>query len=383
MSERLSYTVVVPRQSESTKVFTFAAPASEIARFARIQRAGRDEEGSLQGFQRPQIAGHIREIRDYLVKPNAILPNPIVVAFTAGATLSPLKLPAPTPAGAGRSRRVVSRRAPTQQPSGLGVLTIDLANGPPGFIVDGQQRFTALSEIPDGDFQVLVSGFICDTEEELQKQFILINNTRPLPKALVYELLPQVGDLPYRMSSRSQAALVTEALNYKDGSSLRGLIKQQTNPKGIIRDTVLQRVIMNSITDGALRLYADDDRLLLDRGAKLISEFFHAVRHVFAEDWDGKAPKTSRLVHGTGIIAMGYVMEEIHALTGATDRDEFTRTLRLLKGRTAWSEGEWIFGQERRRWNGLQNVPADVRQLSMHLVQELRRAHTRETIRVA
>ena len=57
------------------------------------------------------------------------------------------------------------------------------------------------------DFEVLVSGFLCDTEEELQKQFILINNTRPLPKALVYELLPQVGDLPPRMSSRSQAAL--------------------------------------------------------------------------------------------------------------------------------------------------------------------------------
>ncbi len=382
MSERLSYTVVVPQQSESTKVFTFAAPASEIARFARIQRAGRDADGTLQGFQRPQIAGHIREIRDYLVKPNAILPNPIVVAFTAGAKLSPLKLPAPA-AAPGRARRVTSRRPQTQQPAGLGVLTIDLAEGPPGFIVDGQQRFTALSEIPDSDFQVLVSGFICDSEEELQKQFILINNTRPLPKALVYELLPQVDDLPYRMSSRSQAALVTEALNYKEGSALRGLVKQQTNPRGIIRDTVLQRVIMNSITDGALRLYADDDRLLLDRGARLISEFFHSVRHVFATDWEGKTPKSSRLVHGTGVIALGYVMEEIHAMTGASERDEFTKTLRLLKGRTAWSEGEWVFGQERRRWNGLQNVPADVRQLSMHLVQELRRAHTRETIRVA
>ena len=46
-------------------------------------------------------------------------------------------------------------------------------------------------------------GFLCETEEELQKQFILVNNTRPLPKALVYELLPKVGDLPPRMSNRS------------------------------------------------------------------------------------------------------------------------------------------------------------------------------------
>lgn len=378
MIDKLTFTVVLPRQSERHKVFTFAASASEISRFARIQRAGRDDDGALRGFQRPQIAGHIREIRDYLVKPNAILPNPIVVAFTAGAKLTPLTLPEPASA---RGRRISVRRSP--KPSGLGTLTIDISQGAPGLIVDGQQRFTALSEIPESDFEVLVSGFLCEDDEELQKQFILINNTRPLPKALVYELLPQVGDLPFRMSSRSQAALVTEKLNYSEGSSLRGLIKQQTNPKGIIRDTVLQRVIMNSISDGALRLYADSDELLLDRGATLISEFFHAVRHIFASDWDGKTPKTSRLVHGAGVVAMGYAMEELHASTGAATREEFANGLRLLKGRTAWSEGEWVFGEERRRWNGLQNVPADVRQLSMHLVQELRRALARQKVRVA
>jgi DGQHR domain-containing protein len=357
---KLSYTVIVPKQSESTRVFTFAAPVSEIARFARVQRAGRDDAGTLTGFQRPQIAAHIREIRDYLAKPNAILPNPIVVAFTSGATLEIID---------------------NDTSPAIGLLTID-TSAEPALIVDGQQRFTALSEIPGSSFEVLVSGFLCDSVEELQKQFILINNTRPLPKALVYELLPQVSDLPYRMSSRSQAALLTEALNYRDGSALKGLIRQQTNPTGIIRDTVLQRVIMNSISDGALRLYADDDRLLLDRGAALISEFFHAVRHVFAADWEGKTPKTSRLVHGAGIVAMGYVMEEL-AAHGASDRDDFARGLMLLRGRTAWTDGEWTFGEERRRWNGLQNVPADVRQLSLHLVQELRRARVRQEMRVA
>ncbi|MBP2305986.1 DGQHR domain-containing protein [Azospirillum melinis] len=351
----LHYDVIAPRQSAGLPVFTFAARAADIARFARIDRAGRNDDGVLQGFQRPQIAGHIREIRDYLEKPTAILPNPIVVAFTGAATLEPL-LPFEG-SGTGQFNR----------------LTIDVAGGPPGWIVDGQQRFTALSELRDRDFEVLVSGFICDSLEELQKQFILINNTRPLPKALVYELLPQVTDLPQRMSNRSQAALMTEALNYRPNSSLRGLIRQQTNPKGIIRDTVLQRVIMNSLSDGALRLYADDNRLLLERGVNLVSEFFHAVKHVFEEDWVGKTPKTSRLVHGAGIIAMGYVMEALHVMTGAEERDAFARGLRLLKGQTAWSSGEWSFGEERRRWNGLQNVPSDVRQLSLYLVGELKR----------
>jgi hypothetical protein len=57
---------------------------------------------------------------------------------------------------------------------------------------------------------------------------------------------------------------------------------------------------------------------------------------------------------------------------GAATRDEFAKGLRLLKGKTAWSEGEWAFGTERRRWNGLQNVPADIRQLSLYLVQVLK-----------
>ena len=348
----LRFDALAPMQSRDLTVFTFIAKASEIGRIARIERAGRSGDGALTGFQRPQIASHIREIRDYLEKPNAILPNAIVVAFIGQAWLEPAASPE------ARLRQLV----------------IDVSSGAPGWIVDGQQRFTALSELRGRDFEVLVSGFLCETEEELQKQFILINNTRPLPKALVYELLPQVGDLPPRMSSRSQAALLTEALNYRSGSALKGIIKQQTNPKGVIRDTVLQRLIMNSLSDGALRLYAGDDALLLDRGVRLISEFWHAVQAVFAADWDGKTPKNSRLIHGTGIIALGYVMDYLNGVTGAETREDFARGLRLLKGKTAWSEGEWEFGAERRRWNGLQNVPADVRQLSLYLLQIIKNA---------
>lgn len=345
------FEALTPVQSTKVPVFTFVAKASEIARIARIERAGRDSEGGLQGFQRPQIANHIREIRDYLEKPTAILPNAIVLAFIGNARLEPMR----------KSKSSMRR------------LIIDTSKGPPGWIVDGQQRFTALCELRNREFEVLVSGFLCKTEEELQKQFILVNNTRPLPKALVYELLPKVGDLPARMSSRSQAALVTEALNYQRGSSLKGLIRQQTNPKGIIRDTVLQRVVMNSLSDGALRLYSSDDRLLLERGVKMMSEFYHAVQHVFADDWSGRTPKTSRLVHGTGIVALGYVMDYLNGVTGASTREEFASGLRLLKGKTAWCAGEWQFGTERRRWNGLQNVPADIRQLSLYLIQVLKR----------
>lgn len=346
---QLTFDALTPAQSNTLEVFTFVAKACDIAKIARIERAGRDEVGVLQGFQRPQIAAHIREIRDYLEKPTAILPNPIVVAFTDHAALE-------------------------RRQGGLARLSIDVSDGPPGWIVDGQQRFTALSELRDRDFEVLVSGFICRTAEELQKQFILINNTRPLPKALVYELLPQVADLPERMSNRSQAALVTEALNYRDGSALKGLIRQQTNPRGVIRDTIVQKLIMNSLSDGALRLYASENQLLLEQGVRLISEFFYAVQHVFRGDWERHTPKTSRLMHGAGIIAMGYVMDFLNSATGASTREEFAEGLRPLVGQTAWSSGEWDFGDEKRRWNGLQIVPADIRQLSFHLTHLLRQA---------
>lgn len=348
-ADALAYEVILPRQNVACPVFTFAARASDIDRFARIERAGRSTEGVLSGFQRPQIASHINEIRDYLEKPEAILPNAIIVGFIGGVSLE--------------------RTAP-----GRGRLTIETDGEPIGWIVDGQQRFTALSKLVDRDFEVLVSGFLCGSLEELHRQFILINSTRPLPKALVYELLPRLGHLPVRMSSRSQAALLTEALNYRPESSLRGLIRQQTNPRGIVRDTVLQKMIMNSISDGALRLYAGDDALLLERGTRLISEFFHAVRHLFAADWDGHTPKTSRLVHGTGIVALGYAMEFLHGVDGAEDRGDFAAGLRPLVGRTAWTSGAWRFDDEVRTWNGLQNVPSDLRKLSLYLVGILRRA---------
>ena len=82
---------------------------------------------------------------------------------------------------------------------------IDIADGPSGLVVDGQQRLTALSQV-GRDFQVFVSALICKDEAELRRQFVLINNTRPLPKSLIYELLPTVDDLPARLSKRSQAA---------------------------------------------------------------------------------------------------------------------------------------------------------------------------------
>lgn len=332
-----------PQQPGGPKVVCFSATAREIAAIARVERIGRDRKGKLKGFQRPQIAAHIREIRDYLAHPGAMLPNAIVLAFSEGARI-------------GRD----------------GSFSVDAADPPPGWVVDGQQRLSAALDLPDSGFQLLVSAFICDDMKELNRQFILINNTRPLAKPLIYELLPGVSGLPHRLSDRAGAAVLTEALNYREGSSLRGLIHQQTNPDGIIKDTLIQRLLINSLQNGALRTAAPDDKKL-DGAYDLVNDFFAAVRRKFERDWDGHTAKTSRLLHGAGIVSMGYVMDELCIRERARTRRSFEAGLQALVGRTHWTSGEWNFGSERRPWNSIQNTKADYRLLSHHLVRLVRR----------
>ena len=337
------------RQSPAHKVLSFAARASDLRRFALIDRIGRDETGRLSGFQRPQIANHIREIRDYLEQPDAILPNPIVVAFTQGV-------------------EVRTDEAGTSHCT----LEIDVSNGPPGFVVDGQQRLSALTQMDGRDFEVLVSAVVCADEDELRRQFVLVNNTRPLPKSLIYELLPGVNGLPQRLSNRAFAAELTAILNYAPESFLYEQIYQHTNPGGRIKDTAIQRVIMNSVSDGIMREFMrnDHDGTGPQRCFELMSEFYRAVALTFPDAWEKKhTPRTSRLVHGAGIVAMGYVMEVLALLDGARETTDFTAGLGCLVGRTAWTSGEWDFGEgDKRNWRAIQNVNRDIVTLAQHLI---------------
>src|SRR4051794_27660488 len=343
----LLFPAILARQSQHHQVVTFAARASEVFQFAAIDRAARSSSGELSGFQRPQVAGHIREIRDYLVEADAILPNPIVVAFTSGVTVNNLER------------------------DGRCQVSIDISEKAPGWVVDGQQRLSALSTI-DKDFQLFVSAVICEDEAELRRQFVLINNTRALPKSLIYELLPGVESLPPRFEGRSIAAEFTDKLNYAKFSSLKGQIHQHTNPNGIISDTAIQKVIMNSLNDGILRdlMRSENGR---ERSLKLISEFYKGVQLAFPEAWWGHTPKTSRLVHGAGIGSLGYVMEVLATLDGARSWEEFAKGLGCLADRTAWISGEWDFGGgDVRHWRAIQNVNRDVTTLAQYLVRIVR-----------
>lgn len=339
-SKKITFLAVQAKQSEEHVVLSFAARAADVLRFASIDRIGRNAQGELSGFQRPQVAAHIREIRDYLEKADAVLPNPIVVAFTDRAKVE-------------------------DKGNGIVQLTIDMSSGVPGLVVDGQQRLSALAEV-DRHFQVFVSALICRDEAELRRQFVLINNTKPLPKSLIYELLPSVDDLPPRLSRRSVASDLTARLNFEP-TALQGYIKQHTQPDGIIADTVIQKIIMESLSNGVMREMINSPRGR-DRCVRLVSNFFEAVKKVFPEAWHGQKPATSRLLHGAGIQAMGDVMEVLATRAEARTVEEFRVGLECLRGKTAWTGGEWIIDGEVRRWNSLQNINRDIALLKHYLV---------------
>lgn len=344
------YKAIRASQAPDHDVFCFAADPHHVLEFSEIERVGRDEQGELKGFQRHQVATHIKEIRDYLSREDALLPNAVIVAFIDGVTVTDLE-------------------------AGLVEVSIDASASKPGFVVDGQQRLSALAGLRKSGFQVFVSAMVCKDYNELRQQFVLINNTRPLPKTLIYELLPEVEGLPERFTNRKFSARVVDRLNYMRSGVFHGEIRQHTNPKGVLSDTAMQKLVMNSTAQGAIREFIKFEDYE-DRAVSLINEFFEAVRTVFGTEWVGMSPKTSRLRHGAGLIALGFVMEHLYATHGATTREAFEPGLRLLrdKGHTAWTSGQWKLSDEDvRPWNGIQNTPSDIDLLSNHLVRNLRR----------
>lgn len=353
------------RQGPSRVLYSFAVDGKRLHEFATVSRIRRDEDHQLDGYQRPEVLSHIRQIRTYLESEDPLLPNAIVIAFDERVTFDPADV---QPVGQGFTRM------------GDLVVPIDqqLADeAKPGWIVDGQQRCAALREADVPTFPVCVTAFIADDDREQREQFILVNSTKPLPKGLIYELLPETESiLPSLLKRRRFPAYLLQRLNFDEDSPLREMIRTPTNPEGVIKDNSILKMLEHSLNEGALHAYRDpytgmgDEESMLE----LLKRFWTAVSTTFGEAW-GLPPRRSRLMHGVGIVSMGFLMDAImdsYPLQ-LPSQDQFAEALAPIVPVCRWSEGHWEFASgATRKWNDLQNTSKDIQLLADYLLNVFR-----------
>jgi DGQHR domain-containing protein len=345
------------------RLYSFAVDGKQLPRFTTVSRVHRDEDAHLQGYQRPEVLAHIASIRRYIESDAPMLPNALVVAFDK------------------RVRFESDTRSSRRQYSRAGTLIIPIDDewpdeDKPGWIVDGQQRCAAIRTAQVTSFPLCVTAFITNSDAEQRAQFILVNSTKPLPKGLIYELLPTTaGPLPIALAVRRFPAYLLERLNYDDDSPLRRMIHTPTTPDGVVKDNSILKMLENSISDGALYRYRDPATGAGDVDAmlSLVKDFWSAVRDVFEDAW-GLPPRRSRLMHGVGIVSMGFVMDTItdrYSRFGIPATSAFAADLAALKDVCQWTGGYWDFGPHaQRKWNELQNTPKDIQRLTNYLLFE-------------
>jgi DGQHR domain-containing protein len=361
MEEELRLPAITLRQSRGRRLYAFAVSGDVLPSFVTVSRLQRDEDAKLGGYQRPEVLSHIDEIRSYLDSEEAILPNALVVAFDDRVSFEPVE----------------------NGHSHFGELIVPLdenasSHDKPAWIVDGQQRMAALQNTSKENFEVCVIGFIAEDQEEQREQFMLVNSAKPLPKGLIYELLPMTDcRLPENLSKRQLPARLMERLNYDEDSPLHQRIKTHTNPEGTIKDTSVLNMLENSLNDGVLYHYRDsrsgdhDVETMLE----VLKTFWRAVAEVFPKAWT-RPPRRSRLTHGAGVVGMGYIMDSIagrYRHKGIPSKKHFVDDLEMLRPACNWTEGEWNFGDGvSRRWNDIQNTSQDRRLLANHLMVRYR-----------
>ena len=355
------------RQGRERRLYTFAVDGKELPKFTTVSRVRRDER-QIMGYQRPEVLAHVAAIRSYIETTAPMIPNAIVVAFDTRVRFEPTE--------------------PVTQVDGYvtpGTLIVpvneDLPDeDKPGWIVDGQQRCAAVREADVDSFPLCVTAFITASTGEQRAQFILVNSTRPLPKGLVYELLPSTeGPLPPALMRKRFPSFVVERLNFDEDSPFQQLIQTPTAPDGVVKGTSLLRMLENSLTDGCLYNFRDPDTGSgdIEEMLLILKPFWRAVQKVFDEAW-GVSPRRSRLMHGVGIASLGYLMDAItdeHIAQGTLpDELDYAAGLELLRDACAWTGGYWKFEPySLRRWNELQNTHKDIKLLTDHLLREYRR----------
>jgi DGQHR domain-containing protein len=361
---------LVIRQSDDYELFLFCLSADEILEIADVSRVSRSSAGDLIGYQRPEVQRHVQEILEYLDGEQVLFPNPIILALSPGFRFRHSR-------GPNVSDGLAS--------AGLIEIPIPGPSDPkPAWIVDGQQRALALSRTRRKDLPVPVNAFVADTVALQRDQFLRVNNTQPLPRGLVTELLPEV-DSPVspRLALRKIPSALCDLLNRESESPFFSLIRRASSSKeekrqAVVTDTSIVNMLQESLisTSGCLFPYRNIATGETDTDGiwATLLVYWNAVRDVFPHAW-GKPPTQSRLMHGAGIRSMGRLMDRVMATVDPQAKgasDQVHDDLELIAPVCRWTEGEWeALGLS---WNEIQNVPKHVRTLSNFLIRSYLKA---------
>lgn len=342
------------------EVFTFKVIGKDIFNFASIKHIKRNEDGNLQGYQRLDIKKHVKEIATYLSEEGSILANSIVIGFDSSVKFEEIE---------------------TNSDFGYILIPDDQIHGQ---IVDGQQRSTALNNLQDANFEVSVNAFITNNEEEHTEQFLLINNTKPLSKGLIYELLPEIkSELPSTYKDKQLPNKLIAVLNTQQHSPFFRAIKTHTCPDGYIKDNTIIKALNHSLSNGALYEFSEHEVGInnLEAMTNLLNAFWGAVQKIFPKDW-ALEPKKTRLTHGAGILGLSLLMERIiykkimksnpkYLIEESFLVSDFEKYLESLKEKIDWQKGKYDFGDGyERSIMDIQNTSRDVDLFRNFLLQQ-------------
>lgn len=364
--DTLKIRAVRAEQGGGIGIFAFFLYGADINRIADISRIRRDDH-ELKGFQRREIRDHVKEIIAFLDSGPVLFPNAIILALSPEVEFA-------------RSRGRAPDKACEVGETGTLSIPIYPEGRRAAWIVDGQQRSLALGAAKDPTIAVPVIGFVSDALSTQREQFILVNKVRPLPTALINELLPEVSVLlPRDLAAKQLPSALCEALNTDPNSPFHGFIKRESDRAGIVTDTALIETMKASLKTaaGALGQFrqngsGNDTEAMYDA----LILYWGAVRDIFPDAW-GRAPTESRLMHSAGIRAMGALMDTLMLRAdAAADKGAAVREmLRRLAPHCRWTSGNWEgLGLE---WNAIQSTSQHITKLTdhlLHLERDLARA---------
>lgn len=337
-----------------TRLYCFALPGNKIAEIADISRVSRSADNKLEGFQRPEIQSHVKEITEYLDNGPGLFPNAVILALAPNMGFD--------------KKRGTKRGAITEATVDAGTLTLPAR--PKGervaWIVDGQQRTLALAKSKKGNVHVPVIAFESASIETQREQFILVNRARQLSRRLVNELLPATAGafFPRDLTAARAPNAICDYLHDDPASPFKGRINRLSR-KLDRQDTIIDSAVVemireriNGVNGALLHLRGDAERSAdAAEMTRLLVAYWNAVAAVFPDAWK-RPPTESKLTASVGIKVMGTMMDRISARIGFSHKNQqkaYETELQKVAKSCAWTSGQW--GECAMPWDMLEKTP--------------------------